>query len=101
MEQCSLAQQLKKRPKGTCWPLFVKNSHSAPGMGHPFGFFRVSNTGNSVNLYMLPYDFPRLFRILSKASKAKKKGPMPSLLIANFSEYLKDTPCYYWKVLSI
>jgi integrator complex subunit 6 len=65
MERCGITQSLITRPKGTCWAVYVKNSHLKPGMGYPFGFFRVSNTGNAVNLYLLPYDFPRLFRILS------------------------------------
>jgi hypothetical protein len=65
MEQSVLAQQLIKRPKGSCWTLFMKNSAQKAGMGQPFGFFRVGGAG-SVNLYLLPYDFPRLFRILSK-----------------------------------
>ena len=59
-----------------------------------FGFFRVSSAG-TVNLYLLPYDFPRLFRILARARKFKA-GNIPSEIRTQFTEYLQDIPCYYW-----
>ena len=59
-----------------------------------FGFFRVSSAG-TVNLYLLPYDFPRLFRILSRARKFKA-GNIPSEIRTQFTDYLQDIPCYYW-----
>ncbi|KAJ3270519.1 Integrator complex subunit 6-like [Terramyces sp. JEL0728] len=40
MEQTSVARELTKRPKGTCWTLFMQNSHSKPGPGLPFGFLK-------------------------------------------------------------
>ncbi|KAJ1342323.1 hypothetical protein BSLG_003246 [Batrachochytrium salamandrivorans] len=83
MEQTGVTQRLLKRRSGTCWPLFVENSHHQPGPGFPFGFLKVSGAGNTVNIYILPYNFPKLFKLLNDAKTIEAEwflrlGHMPS-----------------------
>jgi hypothetical protein len=94
IETSALLSQLVKCPKGTCWSLFVKNSTPKNNMGYPFGFFRVSNTGNAVNLYLLPYNFPKLFKILHKLANLKDQA-LPSALMMQLTDYLREIPAYY------
>jgi integrator complex subunit 6 len=63
LEQSPLTQRLMGR-KDVSWPLYVKNSHKTPGLGHPFGVVRWTQSINAVEVFVLPYDFPRLFRLI-------------------------------------
>jgi hypothetical protein len=94
IETSHFLSQLLKRPKGTCWSLFAKNSYQKHGMGFPFGFFRVSNSGNAVNFYVLPYNFPKLFKILNKLTPYKSQAA-PSGILLQLSDYLREIPPYY------
>jgi hypothetical protein len=94
IETSQFLSQLLKRPKGTCWSLFAKNSSQKHGMGYPFGFFRVSNSGNAVNFYVLPYNFPKLFKILHKLTPYKGQA-VPSGILLQLSDYLREIPPYY------
>jgi hypothetical protein len=48
-----------------------------------------------VNLYILPYNFRKLFSLLSSAAKYPPEKIAPAWTAA-FLAYLKETPCYYW-----
>lgn len=100
MEQIHFCQLLLKRPRNTCWVASMENSHSKPGLGLPFGFFKVTKNGQSVNFYILPYNFKKLFSLLSSGS-AFQPNKLPKTWLSSFLSYLRDTPCYYWMVISI
>ncbi|KAJ8322587.1 hypothetical protein QVD99_000972 [Batrachochytrium dendrobatidis] len=94
MEQTSLCQELLKKRAGTCWTIFIENSHHQPGPGLPFGFLKVSGAGNSVNIYILPYNFPKLFKLLNDA-KNFRNGAIPDIWTQAFILYMRSVPCYY------
>ncbi|KAH6578586.1 hypothetical protein BASA60_003552 [Batrachochytrium salamandrivorans] len=96
MEQTGVTQRLLKRRSGTCWPLFVENSHHQPGPGFPFGFLKVSGAGNTVNIYILPYNFPKLFKLLNDA-KNYRSGMVPETWTHAFISYMRNIPCYYYQ----
>ncbi|KAJ3291148.1 Integrator complex subunit 6 [Borealophlyctis nickersoniae] len=96
----AVVQELKTRKPGTCWPLYVENSNSVPGLGLPFGFLKMS-VGGSVNLYPMSYDFPRLFRLLHdfKAHAANYRTKPPAGWVDELHRYLRSVPSYYRKPL--
>ena len=61
IERCDLTDWMVKHKVGTCWPVFVPNS-SPTGKNEPFGYLKAS-AGN-VCLFVLPFNFPRLWVLL-------------------------------------
>ncbi|KAI8854789.1 hypothetical protein BC829DRAFT_412886 [Chytridium lagenaria] len=58
----------------TC-KVYVKNSGQQPGLGEPFGFLKVSTASRGgVNLYILPYNFPVLFKLLAFEDGSRQNG---------------------------
>ncbi|KAJ3083068.1 Integrator complex subunit 6, partial [Physocladia obscura] len=80
-------------------PLFVKNSFKKEGQGEPIGFIKKSanaTRGNSVMMYILPYNFPRLFKLIEILNKTPSmKAAPPSYWMAEFRQYLAEIPPYY------
>ena len=102
MEQSFMTSDLAKRKPGTCWPLYIKNSHKTPGLGHSFGFLKVSSavhTGSkAVHIYILPYNFPRCWKLLESVFyKGRRVSNVSPNWIPSFLEYLFDVPPYYYE----
>ncbi|KAJ3383486.1 Integrator complex subunit 6 [Lobulomyces angularis] len=94
-------EELSNQKPGTCVPLFVKNSYIQEGLGHPCGFLKFSTQERRVSFYILPYNFPRLFKLIDQVYKKGTviKQSIPMHWSSSFYEYLKDTPSYYWESL--
>ena len=46
---------------------FLVNSSKKPGeVGHAFGYLKASSNLQTVNLFVMPYNFPTLFPIVGK-----------------------------------
>jgi hypothetical protein len=70
------------------------------------GYLKMSATLNTVNIYIGPYDFPRLFRLIGLnfsfncLDAIYKRGVIskniPRDWHKNFIEYILDVPSYYW-----
>ncbi|KAJ2515893.1 hypothetical protein H4217_004914 [Coemansia sp. RSA 1939] len=93
----------KGQAKPICWPVFVNGSYStAKNSGFPFGILRPNSARTAVNLFVLPYNFMALWKILGKLD-AHMPGEHPNRnAIAlsqswrhEFEEYLQHTPGYY------
>ena len=61
IERCELTDWMIKHKAGSCWPVFVRNS-SPTGKNEPFGYLKTSP--NNVCLFVLPFNFPRLWMLL-------------------------------------
>ncbi|KAJ1772495.1 hypothetical protein LPJ74_001395 [Coemansia sp. RSA 1843] len=97
------AQGGKGQAKPVCWAVFVNGSYTTTkNSGFPFGILRPNSARTAVNLFVLPYNFVALWKILGKLD-AHVPGQHPNRnAIAmspnwrrEFEEYLQHTPGYY------
>ncbi|KAI9331075.1 hypothetical protein BDR26DRAFT_1011089 [Obelidium mucronatum] len=91
-------KQLLARKAGTCWTLYVRNSGHSEGLGDPIGFLKVSNAsrGSGVMMYIMPYNFPKLFKLIEHLNKnPSMKSVPPASWTKNFRAYLTEIPPYY------
>jgi len=95
IEYCPLVKELMSRPPNTCWFAFIKGSYKKPGQGFPFGFLKASSALNAVNLYIAPYNFPWLFKLLLQLHHFQQKDKPSMAWIQEFQEYLRNVPLYY------
>ncbi|KAJ3115664.1 hypothetical protein HDU96_000282, partial [Phlyctochytrium bullatum] len=81
--------------------LYVKNSGREPGLGSPFGFLKVSSASRGgVNMYILPYNFPRIFKLLEQMNRNPSlKNNIPSNWRKAFTAYFESIPVYYHQPL--
>ncbi|KAJ1817066.1 Integrator complex subunit 6, partial [Coemansia sp. RSA 2599] len=97
------AQGGKGPSKPVCWPVFVNGSYTTPkNSGFPFGILRANTARTAVNLYVLPYNFTALWKILGKLDAQAQGQHSSRAAIAmspgwqrEFEEYLQHTPGYY------
>ena len=91
--------------------MYIEDSGNTKGLGQPFGFLRFSSSANSVNMYVLPYNFPKFFKIfgmfflylfstdlVATATKTKHKLASSSIQ-REIAEYFEGIPDYYYEVL--
>ncbi|KAJ2184456.1 hypothetical protein EV181_004374, partial [Coemansia sp. RSA 532] len=89
--------------KPVCWPVFVNGSYTTPkNSGFPFGILRPNSARTAVNLFVLPYNFTALWKILGKLdaqvatqNTTRSAAAMQPSWRREFEEYLQHTPGYY------
>jgi hypothetical protein len=81
--------------------VFVSNSGRFDGLGFPFGYLKASSTVTSVNLVIMPYNYPVLLPLLEEAKHELNKGRPSLLWKQRFDKYLKTVPFYYFQVRSL
>ncbi|KAJ2058531.1 hypothetical protein GGI17_004979 [Coemansia sp. S146] len=97
------AQGNRGPSKPVCWPVFVNGSYTTPkNSGFPFGILRPNTTRTAVNLFVLPYNFAALWKILGKLDAQVQSQHSSRSVVAmlpawrrEFEEYLQHTPGYY------
>ncbi|KAJ2308795.1 hypothetical protein IWW54_003979 [Coemansia sp. RSA 2705] len=98
------AQEAQGRgAKPVCWPVFVNGSYTTPkNSGFPFGILRPNTARTAVNLFVLPYNFTALWKILGKLDahvaaqgSTRLAAAMQPAWRREFEEYLQHTPGYY------
>ncbi|KAN0031375.1 hypothetical protein ACTFIV_005239 [Dictyostelium citrinum] len=93
LEPCPLTQYLLTN-KIQCTQVFMMNSLQVSGQGEPFGCLRLNSAGNSVNLFVFPYNFPRLWNLLEDLTTTFKMMPTQKWK-QEFEGYLLSIPPYY------
>ncbi|KAJ2867835.1 hypothetical protein GGI22_000964 [Coemansia erecta] len=97
------AQGGKGQAKPICWAVFINGSYTTTkNSGFPFGMLRPNSARTAVNLFVLPYNFVALWKILGKLD-AHVPGQHPNRNAVamspswrrEFEEYLQHTPGYY------
>ncbi|XP_033637328.1 integrator complex subunit 6-like isoform X1 [Asterias rubens] len=91
---------LERRNPNVCWQVFVANSGKNNELGHPFGYLKASSNLVSVNLFIMPYNYPVLLPLLDDLFKVHRLKPSPMWRQA-FENYLRDVPSYYAGPLKI
>jgi len=85
---------LERRQPGICWQTFVANSSKISEMCHPFGYLKASSTLTTVNLFVMPYNYPVLLPLLDELFKIHNLKPNQQWRL-RFDNYLKTMPGYY------
>ena len=94
----------RKQPK-TCWQVYIQGSSKSGGggsavnaapdiAGHPFGYLKASTNLLTVNLFVLPYNYPVLLPLLDELFKVHRVKPTGEWRTA-FQGYLRTMPAYY------
>lgn len=99
IESCPLTKYVLEN--NSTFLTFINNSKGIPGSGDPFGF--IKSKSNTVYLFILPYNFPKLFNLLDELVNVHKLIPsnfwrqqiesfllsIPPYYISNLKQYLK------------
>lgn len=85
---------LERRQPNTCWQVFVANSSKFRELCHPFGYLKASSSLTSVNLFVMPYNYPVLLPLLEELFKVHNLKPNQQWR-QRFESYLKTMPGYY------
>ena len=83
----------RKQPK-VCWQVYIQGSSKVSESGHPFGYLKASTNLLSVNLFVLPYNFPTLLPLLDELFKVHRLKPSNDWR-TQFHNYLRTMPAYY------
>ena len=60
----------RKQPKAS-WQVYIQGSSKAES-AHPFGYLKASTNLLSVNLFVLPYNYPMLLPLLDDLFKVRR-----------------------------
>ncbi|KAJ3071558.1 Integrator complex subunit 6 [Podochytrium sp. JEL0797] len=96
VSRSTAASMASKQPP--CWTLFARNSGNSEGLGDPIGFLKVSaaSRGSGVMMYIMPYNFPKLFKLIEQLNKnPSMKTTPPPQWTKSFRHYLTEIPPYY------
>ncbi|KAL1464461.1 hypothetical protein WDU94_004109 [Cyamophila willieti] len=95
LEPSPLTQYILARKQPTiCWQVFVANSYKNPDVGHPFGYLKASTNLSTVNLFVMPYNYPALLPLLDDFFKVHRMKVTPEWR-GNFQKYITTMPSYY------
>ncbi|CAG5127720.1 unnamed protein product [Candidula unifasciata] len=85
---------LERRQPNISWQVFVANSSKFSEMCHPFGYLKASSSLTTVNLFVMPYNYPVLLPLLDELFKVHNMKPNQQWR-QRFENYLKTMPGYY------
>lgn len=85
---------LARKQPNFCWQVFIQGSNKNSDTGHPFGYLKASTNLLTVNLFVLPYNYPMLLPLLDDLFKAHRLKPTNEWR-AQFCNYLRTMPTYY------
>ena len=87
---------LARKQPNVCWQVFIQASSRSPDLpnGAPFGYLKASTKLLTVNLFVLPYNYPVLLPLLDDLFKLHRLRPTQEWR-AQFHAYLRTMPAYY------
>jgi hypothetical protein len=95
LEPSPLTQKiLERKQPTTCWQVFAPNSGKHADLGAPFGYLKASTNLTAVNLFVMPYNYPKLLPMIKELQITLKNKPTKEWTLA-FEKYLKGIPAYY------
>ncbi|KAJ3022655.1 Integrator complex subunit 6 [Thoreauomyces humboldtii] len=90
-QRSHIVQELMKQKEKISWTLYMQNSSSAPGHGEPFGTLKYSESSKTVSMYLMPYNFPRLFSAIIDL----RKRHLAAAAGREITDYVRAAPIYY------
>jgi hypothetical protein len=94
IENCALTSNMLAAKPGTTYLVYMMSSSGGTGKGEPFGFLKANSNMTAINLFVLPYNFPRLWILLEELVNSLKMNPTPKWK-QEFEKYLSTIPLYY------
>ena len=87
---------LARKQPHVCWQVFVQGSSKkgSSDCGYPFAYLKASTNLLTVNLFVLPYNYPVLLPLLDDLFKFHQLKPTVEWR-AQFLAYLRTMPTYY------
>jgi len=85
---------LGRKQPNYCWQVFIQGSTRNGDTGHPFGYLKASTNLLTVNLFVLPYNYPMLLPLLDDLFKVHRLKPGVEWR-TQFHNYLRTMPPYY------
>lgn len=85
---------LGRKQPNFCWQVFIQGSTKNGETGHPFGYLKASTNLLTVNLFVLPYNYPMLLPLLDDLFKVHRLKPTNEWR-TQFHNYLRTMPTYY------
>jgi len=85
---------LERKQPNSCWQTFVGGSGRDGGVSQPFGYLKASSNLQTVNLFVMPYNYPILLPLLDDLFKVHKCKPTGKWK-ESFDTYLQTMPNYY------
>lgn len=87
---------LERRQSAMAWPVYVQGSsrHGPNELGSPFGYLKASSNLTSVNLYVMPYNYPELLVLLNEWNESQANNVSRNWQ-TRFDVYLRSIPHYY------
>jgi hypothetical protein len=94
LEPSPLTEHMLRTARGGCLPCVVPGSGARAGREEPFGYLKASTTSGTVSLYVLPFNYPRLFQLVNELRTTHRM--VPSLRWrTDFEAYCQAMPHYY------
>lgn len=90
IESCSLTRYVLEN--NSTFLTYMNNSKGVSGYGDPFGF--IKSRGSVVYLFILPYNFPKLFNLIEELVNIHKLIPSNSWR-QEIERYMLSIPPYY------
>ncbi|XP_066955272.1 integrator complex subunit 6 isoform X1 [Macrobrachium rosenbergii] len=95
LEPSPLTQFILSRKQPTvCWQVYIPNSSKNSDVGHPFGYLKASTSLQTVNLFVMPYNYPVLLPLLDDLFKTHRLKPTKEWRL-QFDNYIRTMPPYY------
>ncbi|OZC07979.1 hypothetical protein X798_04975 [Onchocerca flexuosa] len=85
---------LERKQPGVCWQVFVHNSSVLGSSPAPFGYLKAATNLSSVNLFIMPYNYPLLLPLIEEMKMDPKARNSHSWRL-RLEKYLATVPSYY------
>uniref|UniRef100_A0A9J2P9D4 VWFA domain-containing protein n=1 Tax=Ascaris lumbricoides TaxID=6252 RepID=A0A9J2P9D4_ASCLU len=85
---------LERKQPNVCWQVFVMNSGMPGTTPAPFGYLKAASNLQSVNLFVMPYNYPVLLPLLEEWKQDPRARTSQSWKL-RLDKYLATVPCYY------
>jgi hypothetical protein len=94
LEPSSLTRHiLAMKDPNSCWEVYISNSGKEEGLTHPFGYLKSSSSLQSVNLFIMPFNYRRIIPLIDDLIRNHMKPP-PNWR-HEFAEFISTLPSYY------
>ncbi|GMR33037.1 hypothetical protein PMAYCL1PPCAC_03232, partial [Pristionchus mayeri] len=77
-----------------CWQVYVMNSNRSPGLGRPFGYLKTATNGTTVNLFLMPYNYPVILKLIEDSKQDSRLRTHPEWR-RQLDDYILACPSYY------
>ncbi|VDK60508.1 unnamed protein product [Anisakis simplex] len=85
---------LERKQPNVCWQVFVANSSQPGTNAAPFGYLKAATNLQSVNLFLMPYNYPILLPLVEEIKQDPRLRTNQAWKL-RLEKYIASAPCYY------